>query len=222
MKILVVEDEENISKLICDTLSLGGFEFDVAFDGEKAVEKVLNEEYALILLDIMLPKLDGFEVLEQIKNKEIPVIFLSAKNDVSTIVKGLQDGGQDYITKPFEPLELLARVDLRIKKESEEICRYKNIVVNYNERIVYKDEKQVLLTPKEYDLLVLLLKNIGISLSRDIILNKIWDIDADIETRTVDYHIGQLRTKLDLKNEIKTINKVGYRIEKEQGKVYEI
>ena len=216
MKILVVEDEENISKLICDTLALGGFEVDVAFDGEKAVEKVLNNEYALILLDIMLPKLDGFEVLKQIKNKEIPVIFLSAKNDVSSIVKGLQDGGQDYITKPFEPLELLARVELRIRKENREnVCKYKNIVVNCNERMVYKDEKQVFLTPKEYDLLVLLLKNIGISLSRDLILNKIWDIDADIETRTVDYHIGQLRTKLDLKNEIKTINKVGYRIEKE-------
>lgn len=216
MKILVVEDEENISKLICDTLALGGFEVDVAFDGEKAIERVLNNEYALILLDIMLPKLDGFEVLKQIKNKEIPVIFLSAKNDVSSIVKGLQDGGQDYITKPFEPLELLARVELRIKKaDRENVCKYKNIVVNCNERMVYKDEKQVFLTPKEYDLLVLLLKNIGISLSRDLILNKIWDIDADIETRTVDYHIGQLRTKLDLKNEIKTINKVGYRIEKE-------
>jgi DNA-binding response OmpR family regulator len=214
-KVLVVEDEENISNLICDTLSLGGYAYDVAFDGEKAVEKVLKENYSLILLDIMLPKLDGFEVMEKIKNKDIPIIFLSAKNDVSSIVKGLQNGGQDYITKPFEPLELLARIELRIKKDNEEICKYKNIEVNYSERIVYKDNEEVFLAPKEYELLVLLLKNIGISLSRDIILNKIWDIEADIETRTVDYHIQQLRKKLDLKNEIKTINKIGYRIEKE-------
>ena len=116
-KILVVEDEENISRLICDTLTLGGYAFDTSFDGEDAVEKVLNEKYSLILLDIMLPKLDGFGVMEKIKGKNIPAIFLSAKNDVVSIVKGLKGGGEDYITKPFEPLELLARIEVRLKKE---------------------------------------------------------------------------------------------------------
>ncbi len=214
-KILVVEDEENISKLICDTLNLGGYGYDMAFDGKIAVNKVLNEDYDLILLDIMLPELDGFEVMEKIKSKNIPIIFLSAKNDVSSIVKGLKDGGQDYITKPFEPLELLARIELRIGKNNIETYKYKDIIVNTKERLVYKNNNQIALSPKEYDLLVLLLKNVGVALSRDIILNEIWNIDEDIETRTVDYHIGQLRTKLDLKDEIKAISKIGYRIEKE-------
>lgn len=213
-KILVVEDEENISRLICDTLNLGGYTYDVAFDGKTAVEKVLNEQYALILLDVMLPELDGFQVMEQIKNKGVPIIFVSGKNDISSIIKGLKDGGQDYITKPFEPLELLARIDLRIEK-NKEIYTYKDIVVKIDERLVYKNNNQVTLAPKEYELLLLLLKNIGIALSRDTILNQIWDINESIETRTVDYHIQQLRKKLDLKDEIKTVNKIGYRIEKE-------
>ncbi len=214
-KILVVEDEENISKLICDTLNLGGYEFDTSYDGENAVKKALEEKYSLILLDIMLPKLNGFEVMEKIKHRNIPIIFLSAKNDVSTIVKGLKDGGQDYITKPFEPLELLARIELRIEKCEKEEYKYKEIVVNSRERTVYKENTEIPLAPKEYELLVLLLQNIGIALSRDTILNKIWEIDEDIETRTVDYHIQQLRKKLELKNEIKAINKIGYKLEKE-------
>lgn len=214
-KILVVEDEENISKLICDTLTLGGYSFEACFDGEKAVEKALNEKYSLILLDIMIPKLDGYEVMEKIKHRNIPIIFLSAKNDVSSIVKGLKDGGEDYITKPFEPLELLARIELRIEKSEEKDYSYKDILVKANERLVYKENDEIPLAPKEYELLVLLLKNVGTALSRETILNEIWGIDEDIETRTVDYHIQQLRKKLNLKNEIKAVNKVGYRIEKE-------
>ena len=214
-KILVVEDEENISKLICDILHLGGYEYDVCYDGEMAVDKALNEKYNLILLDIMLPKLNGYEVMEKTKNKNTPIIFLSAKNDVSSIVKGLKDGGQDYITKPFEPLELLARIELRIGKDKEETYKYKDILVNHNERIVYKQDEKISLAPKEYELLILLLKNIGVAISRDSILNEIWGIDEEIETRTVDYHIQQLRKKLDLKNEIKAVNKIGYRIERE-------
>lgn len=213
-KILVVEDEENISKLICDTLNLGGYAYDVAFDGKSAVEKALDEKYSLVLLDVMLPVLDGFQVMEQIKNKGVPIIFLSAKNDISSIIKGLKDGGQDYITKPFEPLELLARIDLRIDKDKE-IYTYKDIIVKIDERLVYKNNEPITLAPKEYELLLLLLKNVGTALSRDTILNQIWDINESIETRTVDYHIQQLRKKLDLKDEIKTVNKIGYRIEKE-------
>lgn len=213
-RILVVEDEENISKLINDTLNLSGYEVECAFDGEEAIEKIKDNKYDLILLDIMLPKLDGFEVMERIKTKKIPIIFLSAKNDVSTIVKGLSEGGIDYITKPFEPLELLARIELRIGKKEKSTYEYKNIVVNIEEMSVYKDKQKIKLTPKEYDLFLLLLNNIGIALSRDTILDKVWGINEDIETRTVDYHIQQLRKKLDLKDEINTVNKIGYRIEK--------
>ncbi len=213
-RILVVEDEENISKLISDTLNLSGYQVECAFDGEEAINKIEKEKFNLILLDIMLPKLDGFQVMERIRTEKIPIIFLSAKNDVSTIVKGLSEGGIDYITKPFEPLELLARIELRIGEKDKTTYQYKNIMVNIEEMSVYKDEQKVKLTPKEYDLFLLLLNNIGVALSRDTILNKVWGINEDIETRTVDYHIQQLRKKLDLKDEINTLNKVGYRIEK--------
>lgn len=210
-KILVVEDEKNISKLIKDTLSLGKYEVECAFDGQEAVEKAKEEKFDLIILDIMLPKLDGFEVMKVIK--DIPIIFLSAKNDVSSIVKGLSEGGQDYMTKPFEPLELLARVELRISNKKN-VFEYKDIVVNDEEKTVYKNGIQINLTPKEYELFLLLLSNIGVALSRETILDKVWGIDTDIETRTIDYHIQQLRKKLELKSEISTVNKIGYRIEK--------
>ena len=156
----------------------------------------------------MLPKLDGFQIVEQMENKDIPIIFLSAKNDVSTIVKGLKSGGKDYITKPFEPLELLARIELRMENKKE--YNFKNIKINENERTVYKNEEIVYLAPKEYELFILLIKNQNRVLTRDEILNKVWDINAQIETRTVDYHIQQLRKKLDLKENIVTINKIGY------------
>lgn len=209
-KILIVEDEKNISKLIQDTLSLASYETDCSFDGEEALEKIKNHKYDLILLDIMLPKLSGFEVVEKLKQIETPIIFLSAKNDVGTIVKGLKCGGQDYMTKPFEPLELLARIELRIKDKSEKEYHFKNIKIEVQTRTVYKEEKIVYLAPKEYDLLILLVQNLNKVLTRNEILDKVWDINSDIETRTVDYHIQQLRKKLDLKDNIITINKIGY------------
>lgn len=209
-KILIVEDEKNISKLIQDTVSLANYEFDCSFDGEDALKKINENTYDLILLDIMLPKLDGFQIVEQMENKDIPIIFLSAKNDVSTIVKGLKSGGKDYITKPFEPLELLARIELRMESKREKQYNFKNIKINENTRTVYKNEEIIYLAPKEYELFILLIKNQNRVLTRDEILNKVWDINAQIETRTVDYHIQQLRKKLDLKENIVTVNKIGY------------
>lgn len=214
-KILIVEDEKNISKLIQDTLSLANYEFDCSFDGEDALKKIKENSYDLILLDIMLPKLDGFEIVEQMENKNIPIIFLSAKNDVGTIVKGLKSGGKDYITKPFEPLELLARIELRIEKKEEKEYNFKNIKIKNNERMVYKDNEVISLAPKEYELFLLLIKNKNQVLTRNEILNKVWDINAQIETRTVDYHIQQLRKKLELKDKIITVNKIGYILKEE-------
>lgn len=209
-KILIVEDEKNISKLIQDTVSLANYEFDCSFDGEDALKKLNENTYDLILLDIMLPKLDGFQIVEQMENKDLPIIFLSAKNDVSTIVKGLKNGGKDYITKPFEPLELLARIELRMENKKEKQYNFKNIKINEESRTVYKNEETVYLAPKEYELFILLVINENRVLTRDEILNKVWDINAQIETRTVDYHIQQLRKKLDLKENIVTVNKIGY------------
>lgn len=213
-KILVVEDEKNISKLIADTLSLGNYETDYAFDGEEALEKINQNKYDLILLDVMLPKIDGFQLVEQMKHKT-PVIFLSAKNDVASIVKGLKSGGQDYMTKPFEPLELLARIELRLEKKAK-VQSYKDIAVHNQERQVYQNGVKVELTPKEYELLALLVENVDKALTRDEILDKVWNINAEIETRTVDYHIQQLRRKLNLKEDIITVNKVGYRLRGEK------
>ncbi len=209
-KILIVEDEKNISKLIQDTLSLANYQFDCSFDGEDALKKLNENTYDLILLDIMLPKLDGFQIVEQMENKDVPIIFLSAKNDVSTIVKGLKNGGKDYITKPFEPLELLARIELRMENKKEKEYNFRNIKINENARTIYKNKEIVYLAPKEYELFILLVKNQNRVLTRDEILNKVWDINAQIETRTVDYHIQQLRKKLDLKENIVTVNKIGY------------
>lgn len=214
-KILIVEDEVNISKLIQDTVSLANYEFDCSFDGEDAIKKIKEYQYDLILLDIMLPKLDGFEIIKQIENENIPVIFLSAKNDVSSIVKGLKLGAQDYMTKPFEPLELLARIELRIKKQEEKEYHVWDIKVNLDTRTVYKGEEIVYLAPKEYELLLLLLKNQNRVLTREEILNEVWEINAEIETRTVDYHVQQLRKKLELKDKIVTVNKIGYRLKGE-------
>ncbi len=214
-KILIVEDEKNISRLIQDTLSLAGYNFECSFDGEDALKKIKENSYDLILLDIMLPKLDGFEIVEQMENKKVPIIFLSAKNDVSTIVKGLKCGGQDYITKPFEPLELLARIELRINDKEQKEYNFKNIKINIESRTVYKNNEIVYLAPKEYELLLLLIKNVNKVLTRDEILDKVWEINAQIETRTVDYHIQQLRKKLELKDKIITVNKIGYILKEE-------
>ena len=214
-KILVVEDEKNIASLITETLNLRGYDVKNAFDGEEALQIIEKQEFDLIILDIMIPKIDGFGVMEEVnKNKKIPIIFLSAKNDISSKLKGLSEGGQDYITKPFEPLELLARVKLRIDKDLDKIYKYKDITVNIEERTIYIGSNQIDLTLKEYELFLLLLRNVGIALSRDTILNEVWGIDEDIQTRTVDYHIQQVRKKLNIKNEISTINKIGYRLEK--------
>jgi len=213
-KILIVEDEKNISKLIEDTLALGSFETECSFDGLDALNKIKSNHYDLILLDIMLPQLDGFELVERLNKMNTPIIFLSAKNDISTIVRGLKKG-IDYMTKPFEPLELLARVDLRINKEKE-IYTYKKIKIDHKKRKVYEQDKEVYLTPKEYELLLLFIKNIDVVLSRDELLNKVWGIYTEIETRTIDYHIGELRKKLDLKEDLITINRVGYRLKEEE------
>lgn len=214
-KLLIVEDEINISKLIQDTLSLANYEFDCSFDGEEAMKKIKENSYDLILMDIMLPKLDGYEIVKSMEDKHVPVIFLSAKNDVSSIVKGLKLGAEDYMTKPFEPLELLARIELRIKKKEKTEYQIGDIKVEIETRTVYKGKEMVYLAPKEYELFLLLLKNKNRVLTRDEILNEVWEINTEIETRTVDYHIQQLRRKLDLKDKIITVNKIGYRLKGE-------
>lgn len=214
-KILIVEDDKNIAELIDDFLSLAGYETAHAYDGEHAVTAILSKQYDLILLDVMLPGLNGFEVMQQVRSAQTPVLFLSAKSDSESVVKGLRLGAQDYIRKPFDRLELLARIELILKRTGKDQSMYtfKDICLDTKKRVVTKAGEPVGLRPKEFALLELLIKNINVALSRDEILDLVWGVTTNIETRTVDYHIQQLRKKLDLKQEIVTVNKVGYRLE---------
>lgn len=214
-KILIVEDDQTISKLIAASLSISGYESVPCFDGNEAVHMVRNEEFDLILLDIMLPGLDGFQVMEKIRETGTPVIFLTAMGDVSDRVKGLKSGAEDYIVKPFEPLELLARIEIvlrRLNREQKNLS-FRDITVNMEERSVRRGSEIIDLTPKEYDLLVLFLKHQNVALSRDKILMDVWECSANIETRTVDNHVQRLRKKLGLEDCLKTVFKVGYRLE---------
>lgn len=214
-KILIVEDDQTISKLIAASLSISGYESVPCFDGNEAVHMVKNEEFDLILLDIMLPGMDGFQVMEKIRETGTPVIFLTAMGDVSDRVKGLKSGAEDYIVKPFEPLELLARIEIvlrRFNREQKNLS-FRDITVHMEERSVRKGSEIIDLTPKEYDLLVLFLKHQNVALSRDKILMEVWECSANIETRTVDNHVQRLRKKLGLEDCLKTVFKVGYRLE---------
>ena len=214
-KILIVEDDQTISKLIAASLSISGYESVPCFDGNEAVHMVRNEEFDLILLDIMLPGLDGFQVMEKIRETGTPVIFLTAMGDVSDRVKGLKSGAEDYIVKPFEPLELLARIEIvlrRFNREQKNLS-FRDITVNMEERSVRRGSEIIDLTPKEYDLLVLFLKHQNVALSRDKILMDVRECSANIETRTVDNHVQRLRKKLGLEDCLKTVFKVGYRLE---------
>ena len=163
----------------------------------------------------MIPKLDGFSLMEKMKSYHIPVIFLSAKNSVYDKVNGLKLGADDYIVKPFEAIELLARIETVLRRYGKEdsIIKFQNIEVALDKREATIQGQPVELTPKEYDLLVVLLKNKNIALSREQFLDKVWGCDFYGETRTVDMHIKSLRKKLQLHDQIKTIYKIGYRLE---------
>ena len=159
--------------------------------------------------------MDGFEMMEHLREGSTPVIFLTAREDVTDRVRGLRLGAEDYIIKPFEPVELLARVDVvlrRVGRDKTQL-RYDDITLSLDERVARKAGKKVALTPKEFDLLALLIRNVDIALSRDKILAVVWGYTYEGETRTVDIHIQQLRKKLGLKEHIKTVNRIGYRLE---------
>ena len=215
MKILVVEDEAPIRDLISINLQLVGYEVFTAEDGIIAKDFLEKQKVDLILLDVMIPGIDGFSLIEKIKKHNIPVIFVTAKESVLDRVKGLRLGADDYIIKPFETIELLASIEVVLRRynKNNNIIKFKNIEVDTKQRSVKLNDKEVYLTVKEYELLVLLLQNKNIALSRDQILDRVWGFEYGGETRTVDIHIQRIREKLDLKNNIKTVFKVGYRLE---------
>ena len=215
-RILVVEDEEAISELIEMNLTVAGYEVVQVYDGGK-VEEVLKQEagFDLALVEVMLPGRDGFSLMEVMKRFRIPVIYLTAKTDVGSKVRGLRSGAEDYIVKPFEVLELLVRVEKVLERtgKQRETLEFADIRIVLGEHQVYKAGQEISLKPLEYDLLVLLAKNKNRAFTRDQLLNQVWGNDYLGESRTVDVHIGQLRKKLGLADVIKTIPKIGYRLE---------
>ncbi len=215
-KILIVEDEIAISDLIKVELETKGYKCEVAKDGEIASDFIENKNYDLILVDIMIPKVDGYELLAYIKQiSQTPTIFITAKNLIEDKIKGLNLGADDYITKPFEIGELIARIEavLRRYNKGNEIQKIGDITINVLARNVKKNGKAINLTPKEFDLLELLVQNKNFALYRETIFEKVWGEDLEIETRTVDLHIQRLRKKLGWKDKIKTIYKIGYMLE---------
>ncbi len=216
-KILVIEDENAINDLICMNLEVAGYDPVPFFDGEEFSRHLEEQDdYDLALLDIMLPGKDGFILLEELKEHHIPVIYLTAKGDLPSKVKGLRSGAEDYIVKPFEMLELLVRIDnvlKRFKHEDFEEIHIRDVVINEKKRTVYKNGKEIPMQPMEFDCLLAFWKYRNRVMTRDQILNILWGVDFQGESRTVDVHVGNIRKKLDFTDVIITVPRVGYRME---------
>jgi len=215
IRILIVEDEKPISDLIRMNLFEAGYFCDCAFDGMAAINMLDENKYDLILLDILLPEVDGYEIMKYVRPLDVPVIFLTAKASVDDRVKGLKLGADDYLVKPFEIVELLARVEavLRRYNLSQSIIEIGGLTIDTKARTVKKENLEILLTKKEYELLIFFISNRNIALFRDKIYEKIWESDYMGDSRTVDLHIQRLRKKLGWEQLIKAVYKVGYRLE---------
>lgn len=218
--ILVVEDEKAISELLSVSLSDAGYSCTCVYDGLSACDRMEEQSFDLMLLDIMLPELDGYEVLEYAKTLNLPVIFLTAKASLMDRVKGLELGAEDYIVKPFEIVELLARVKVvlrRYKRIEEHFLVYGDIQIDTENRVVVRDNEEVELTPKEFDILVLFMQNQNITLFRDRLYEQVWGGTYNGDSRTLDLHVQRLRKKLKLEDSLKTIYRYGYRLESKES-----
>lgn len=215
IRVLIVEDEKPISDLLDMTLTAAGYACDCVFTGTAAADAVGQRRYDLILLDVMLPGADGFELMEYFAPLEIPVIFITARGSVHDRVKGLRLGADDYIVKPFEIAELLARVEtvLRRYHKTEKLIIIGDVRVDTQSRVVTRAGQPVSLTAKEYSLLMLFLQNQNIALFRETIYERVWECDYMGDSRTVDLHVQRLRKKLGWQDRITAVYKVGYRLE---------
>ncbi|MCI7553987.1 MAG: response regulator transcription factor [Tenericutes bacterium] len=216
MKLLVVDDEELIRNVIKEYAKIENYEVDEASDGNEAVEKALENDYDVIIMDIMMPKRDGFSAIKEIKQeKDTSVIVLSARTMEEDKLNGFDLGIDDYVIKPFSPKELIARIKAVTKRQKEEdIIEVGTIKLSNLTREVTIDNEVITLTHTQFELLKLFLTNLNIALSREIIINKIWGYDYEADDRTIDAHIKLLRSKLKTyRDNIKTIRKVGYKFE---------
>lgn len=214
-KILIVEDAEAISNLIKINLTAEGYHCTCAYDGKTGADYIEKESFDLVLLDIMLPQIDGYELLEYIKPIGTPVIFLTAKGAVNDRIKGLKLGADDYIVKPFQIGELTARVEALLRRYGKinKKLSFADVEIDMVSRTVKRSGVLVELTVKEFDLLVELVQNKNVALYRDRLYEKVWGEVFMGDTRTLDSHIQRLRRKLNWEKQIKTVFRVGYRLE---------
>ena len=215
IKILIVEDEKPKSDLIKLSLSKSGYNCDCVYDGMKAADALDEKAYDLVLLDVMLPQVDGFELMEYIRPLGVPVIFITAKNSVADRVKGLRMGAEDYIVKPFEVLELQARVDVVLRRynKTDRVISIGGLTIDTQSMQVFRDESEIALTRKEFELLLLFARNPGTALYRETIYERVWGGDYTCGSKTVDLHVQRLRKKVGWDKRLRAINKVGYRLE---------
>lgn len=214
-RILIVEDDKDIAESVGLNLDLSGYDYTIIDDGLAAVEHLTTDHsYDLALLDVMLPGLDGFALMEHMQKYNIPALYLTAKTDVNSWIRGLRDGAEDYIIKPFEMLELLVRIEKILERTGKlnKILRYRDITVDTEKRTVMKAGKAIPLQPLEFDLFAMFLRFKNCTLSRERLLNEIWGLDF-VGMRTVDTHVARLRKKLRLENGIVAVTKIGYRLE---------
>ena len=212
-KILIVDDEEKIRELIRMNLELAGYKCDEAEDGEMALEKLNKFGPDLALLDIMLPKKNGYEIAQSFIKQNVPIIFLTAKDSVTDKVKGLKLGADDYIVKPFESMELLARIEVVLRRTGKfsDIFEYRNIKVDFAKREVFKNNEKIEMTAQEFELLKVLIQNKNLALSREKLLESAWGYDYYGDQRIVDTYVKKLRKKLlEASSYIQTVVKIGY------------
>lgn len=219
MKILIVDDEEKIRSVIKEYCNASSYITDEAASGMEALEKLNNNSYDLLILDIMMPEMDGFTLLKKL-SKKIPTIILSARSEEYDKLTGFDLGIDDYLTKPFSPKELIARVKAVLKRTSNSITenyQYKTLEVNCQAHTLIINNEEISITPKEYDILTLLIKNKNIAISREQLLEKVWGYDYFGDDRTVDTHIKMLRSSLgEYRNLIITVRGVGYKYVEEK------
>ena len=219
MRILVVEDEQDLNRILAKTLKAEGYSVDSCFDGVEALDYLEGAEYDAVVLDVMMPRMDGFSVLAQMRadGNETPVLFLTAKDSVPDRVHGLDAGADDYLAKPFGMMEMVSRIRAVLRRTARQpsgVLSCGGVTLDEGRHAVTVNDRPVSLTLKEYELLKLFLENIGHVFSREALLSRVWDADYAGETRTVDVHVGTLRTKLaECGGLIETVRGVGYKME---------
>ncbi len=218
MKVLIVDDEEMIRAVLREYVEFEGGEADEACDGMEAVTKCRDNNYDVVLMDVMMPRLDGFSAVKEIRKfSQVPVIMLSARGEEYDKLFGFEIGSDDYVTKPFSPKEVMARIHAvmkRGKSEQREVYEFEGLKIDVVGRNVYVDGERADLTPKEYELLFFFVQNIGIALTRERLLNKVWGYDFYGDDRTVDTHVKMLRSNLkDYRKFIVTLRGLGYKFE---------